>query len=325
MERPGSRTFATPSAQPSGVLDDLDESGPGCWCSYCCLEDGAKQLVRSASSGSLSAPLTRRGLQRRRSTSRSFSSARKSRGGICCAPLWCCGDGSNSPWRGSNYSGSSGHATPNSPGRLSFSSSPRQLRAFEERLYASLDRLEVQRKVAVLGFRGVGKSALIARFVYDRFVDTYEPTIEYTFRTTVRRNNVRFVFDILDTSAQDEYSTLSRQASVGVHGYILMYSTVSKTSFENVKHIHGKLIDVIGGANIPIVLVASKCDLDGIREVHDNEGIALAKSWGCPFIACSARDNWQVEKVFSELLGEIERDSGLLTTEEEEETACRIL
>jgi len=68
-----------------------------------------------------------------------------------------------------------------------------------------------------------GKSALTSMFVDNQFLDIYEPTIEYTFRTTLIRNQVRFVCDILDTSAQDEYSTLSRQACLGVHGYILVY------------------------------------------------------------------------------------------------------
>jgi len=207
----------------------------------------------------------------------------------------------------------------------SWSSSPVGLRGLQERLVTvSVPQVDVQRKIVVLGFRGVGKSALIARFVEDQFVDAYEPTIEYTFRTTLLRNHVRFTCDILDTAAQDEYSTLSRQASVGVHGYILVYSTVSRTSFENVKHIHDKLLRVIGGQTIPMILVATKSDLDEYREVSDEEGKQVAAAWGYPFVACSAKRNWNVEQVFTKLLHEVERDSGLLA-EEEEEPACTIL
>ncbi|GBG30111.1 Ras-like protein [Hondaea fermentalgiana] len=197
------------------------------------------------------------------------------------------------------------------------------LRASHERLL-SLPQIDVQRKIVVLGFRGVGKSALIARFVDDNFLDMYEPTIEYTFRTTLLRKQVRFTCDILDTSAQDEYSTLSRQASVGVHGYILVYSAVSRTSFENVKHIHDKLLRVIGGQTIPMILVATKCDLDDFREVSIDEGKQVAKAWGYPFVPCSAKQNWNVEEVFIRLLHEVEADSGLLA-EDDDEPNCAIL
>jgi len=193
------------------------------------------------------------------------------------------------------------------------------MRGLEERLLT----LEVQRKLVVLGFRGVGKSALIARFVDNKFLDQYEPTIEYTYRTTLLRKNVRFVCDILDTSAQDEYSSLSRQASVGVHGYILVYSSISRTSFENVKVIHDKVLNVFGGATIPMVLVATKIDVEEFREVLPQEGRALASRWGCPFIECSAKEDWGVDDVFQILLGSVEQETGLLREEQEE--SCTIL
>jgi Ras family protein len=199
-----------------------------------------------------------------------------------------------------------------------WSSSPR-LRPLDDRLLA----LEVQRKIVVLGFRGVGKSALITRFVEGQFLDSYEPTIEYTFRTTLVRNHVRFVCDILDTSAQDEYSSLSRQASVGVHGYVLVYSCTSRTSFDNVKVIHDKVLKVIGGATVPMALVATKQDLEDYREVLGKEGQALASRWGYPFIECSAKTNWNVDQVFKLLLTTIERESGLLTDDKED--SCALL
>ena len=183
--------------------------------------------------------------------------------------------------------------------------------------------LEVQRKLVVLGFRGVGKSALIARFVQDHFLEVYEPTIEYTFRTTRLRNSVRFVCDVLDTAAQDEYSSLSRQACVGVHGYILVYSSTSRTSFENIKIIHNKVTNVIGGATIPMVLVATKVEMEEYREVLAKEGQALADRWGYPFVECSAKTNLNVDTVFSVLLAEVEKDSGLLA--EEPNDKCSLL
>ncbi len=182
---------------------------------------------------------------------------------------------------------------------------------------------EIQRKIVVLGFRGVGKSALIARLVDDRFISAHEHTIEYTFRTTLVQNNTFYSCDILDTSAQDEYSTLSRQACIGVHGYVLVYSITSRISYENIKIVKERLTSILCGSSIPMMLVATKCDWDEYREVSAAEGQSLAASWGFPFLECSAKANINVGKVFNTLLATVEKQSGFYPPENHE--ACTII
>ena len=92
--------------------------------------------------------------------------------------------------------------------------------------------LNVQRKVAVLGYRAVGKTSLATHFVKGRFVDEYDPTIENTFAKKIRFKRAHFATEIIDAAGMDEYSRLSRNASVGVHGYLLVYSSTSRSSFE---------------------------------------------------------------------------------------------
>lgn len=60
--------------------------------------------------------------------------------------------------------------------------------------------VEVQRKLTVLGYPGVGKSSLTTCFVENRFVENYDPTIENTFHKTIRFRNAHFVTDIVDTA-----------------------------------------------------------------------------------------------------------------------------
>ncbi|KAI9905864.1 hypothetical protein PsorP6_014119 [Peronosclerospora sorghi] len=59
------------------------------------------------------------------------------------------------------------------------------------------------------------------------------------------------------------------------------------------------------------------------REVTVEEGQMLASTWECPFVECSAKDNENINEVFTYLIKEIERDSGLL--EESDESQCTIL
>ncbi|CAI5732537.1 unnamed protein product [Peronospora destructor] len=182
--------------------------------------------------------------------------------------------------------------------------------------------VEIQRKLTVLGYPGVGKSSLTTCFVENRFVENYDPTIENTFHKTIRVRNAHFITDIVDTAGMDEYANFSQAASVGVHGYVLVYSIGLRTSFEKLKLINEKLLNMLG-SKPPRVLVGSMSDLEKAREVSVEEGQMLASNWECPFVECSAKDNENINEVFTYLIKEIERDSGLLG--ESDESQCMIL
>jgi len=64
----------------------------------------------------------------------------------------------------------------------------------------SKDPQLVHRKVAILGFRAVGKSSLTNAFVSGTFAETYDPTIEATHHKTIRFRKVHFATDIVDTA-----------------------------------------------------------------------------------------------------------------------------
>jgi len=159
----------------------------------------------------------------------------------------------------------------------------------------------VHRKIAVLGFRAVGKSSLTNSFVTGTFSEAYDPTIESTHQKTIRFKKVHFATDIVDTAGmvrpffasepgeidafatdhlflfftpftpsclQDEYSRLSRNASLGVHGYVLVFSIASRRSFELINLVNDSLLNTLGDApDVPRVLVGSMKDLEDQRQV----------------------------------------------------------
>ena len=95
-----------------------------------------------------------------------------------------------------------------------------------------------------------------------------------------------------------------------------MYSVESRVSFDVVKHINDRLLNLLIGSADPVrVLVANKSDIAG-RQVTKEEGRALAAEWGCPFVECSAKVPLNVDKVFVQAFEEIavheksERDDG---------------
>jgi len=189
----------------------------------------------------------------------------------------------------------------------------------------------LQRKVAVLGFMGVGKSAVTIQFTEGHFAEPYSPTIENTFQKLIRHKGVEYQTDILDTAGQDEFQVtlityrlslityhlspitclqiFHTRYAMGIHGYILMYSIVSRRSFDMVSTIRDKLLNAVGTEDIPHVLVGNKNDLVHEREVAAEEGQRLADEWGVPFIESSAKYNTNVEEVFRKLIATCETRS----------------
>ena len=60
----------------------------------------------------------------------------------------------------------------------------------------------------VMGVGGVGKSAITNRFVINRWIEKYDPTIEESYMTNVDIDGKALQVEILDTAGQDEYAPL---------------------------------------------------------------------------------------------------------------------
>ncbi|XP_070536054.1 GTP-binding protein Rheb-like [Ptychodera flava] len=179
-----------------------------------------------------------------------------------------------------------------------------------------------QRKIAIMGFRSVGKSSLTIQFVEGQFVDAYDPTIENTFSKTFKVKGQEFQLQLVDTAGQDEYSIFPQSYTVDIHGYVLVYSVTSEKSFEVVKIIHEKLLDMIGKVQVPIVLVGNKTDLHMERVISSDVGRSLAESWKAAFVESSAKENESVMDVFRAILIATEKQDG---NPEQGKSDCNIL
>eukprot|EP01027_Heterolobosea_sp_BB2_P015426 GEZU01022065.1.p1 GENE.GEZU01022065.1~~GEZU01022065.1.p1 ORF type:complete len:170 (+),score=20.74 GEZU01022065.1:322-831(+) len=152
------------------------------------------------------------------------------------------------------------------------------------------------RKVIVLGTRAVGKSSVTIQFVENHFADSYNPTIENTFKKTIKYKGDEFTTDIVDTAGQDEFSLFQPQYSLGVDGYVMVYSVVSRPSFDMIETLNEKILNSMGVDKVPRVLVGNKIDLDLERKITSDQGKALADRLGIPFVECSAKHATNIGK-----------------------------
>uniref|UniRef100_A0AAZ3QTD1 GTP-binding protein Rheb n=1 Tax=Oncorhynchus tshawytscha TaxID=74940 RepID=A0AAZ3QTD1_ONCTS len=174
------------------------------------------------------------------------------------------------------------------------------------------------RKIAILGYRSVGKSSLTIQFVEGQFVDSYDPTIENTFTKMITINGQEYHLQLVDTAGQDEYSIFPQTYSIDINGYILVYSVTSNKSFEVVQVIHEKLLDMVGKAQLhpPNLWCVCVWYLIGVmfllysRVISCEEGKSLAESWNAAFMESSAKENQTAVEVFKRMILEAEKLEG---------------
>lgn len=203
-------------------------------------------------------------------------------------------------------------------------------------------------KLVVLGDGGVGKTALTLQVIQllpfqqitskfcvqlcmNHFLETYDPTIEDSFRKQVVIEKQSCMLEILDTAGQEEYSSLSDQWIRNGEGFVLVYSVTSRDSFSRIGKIHTQIQRVTDSANAapspkmhgvkipcemgsqptpgpaPVTLIANKIDLFTERVVSSQEGSALAKQLGCDFVEASAKSCINVDKAFFDVVGHLRR------------------
>ncbi|KAG2044263.1 small GTPase superfamily [Suillus americanus] len=156
-------------------------------------------------------------------------------------------------------------------------------------------------RVAVLGDGGVGKTALAVQVTLNCFVETYDPTIEDAYRKQLIVDNKMCFVEVIDTAGQEEYATLRDQWVREGQGFILVYSIASRSTFERLDVFRQSMLKVKRQKPI-FMLVGNKCDKTYEREVSREEGIALARTFGCEFMETSARTAYNVELLFTNLV-----------------------
>ncbi|KAJ6227663.1 ras-like protein rasd [Anaeramoeba flamelloides] len=160
-------------------------------------------------------------------------------------------------------------------------------------------------KFVVYGSGGVGKTALTIQLVQNEFVEFYDPTIEDSYRKQLVIEGETCILDILDTA--NEYSSMRDTYLRDSEGFLIVYSIVSRNSFDEVRSFYEQITRAKDSEDVPIMIVGNKADLESDRQISKREGMDLAKSLNCSFIETSAKSNLNVEQAFVELVKKINK------------------
>ncbi|KAK3298336.1 ras family-domain-containing protein [Chaetomium fimeti] len=155
--------------------------------------------------------------------------------------------------------------------------------------------------VVVLGAGGVGKSCLTAQFVHNEWIESYDPTIEDSYRTQRAVDGRQVMLEILDTAGTEQFVAMRDLYMKTGQGFLLVFSIASRTSFEELETLRDDIIRIKDDEDIPIVIVGNKADLEDQRAVDRAKAFSLSQRWSAPYYEASARTRTNVDEAFIDL------------------------
>ncbi|KAA0708696.1 Ras-like protein family member 11B [Triplophysa tibetana] len=174
-------------------------------------------------------------------------------------------------------------------------------------------------KMAVIGGSGVGKTALVVRFLTKRFIGDYERNVGNLYSREVQIDGEQVAIQVQDTpgvqvnakgrSCTDHVARAIQWADA----VVMVYSVTDCRSFDLIGQLH-QLVSRTH-TSVPIILVANKADLLHIRRVDAQEGPLLASALGCSFYEVSASEDYsQVHGAFHRLCVDLAKQQPPLVT-----------
>ncbi|PMB68473.1 Ras-related protein RSR1 [Beauveria bassiana] len=135
----------------------------------------------------------------------------------------------------------------------------------------------------------------IAQFVHNEWIESYDPTIEDSYRTQIQ-------VDIsLDTAGTEQFVAMRDLYMKTGQGFLLVFSITSPSSLSELAGLREEIIRIKDDENIPMVIVGNKADLEDSRAVPRAKGFSISQRWGAPYYESSARTRTNVDEVFIDL------------------------
>ncbi|XP_068972884.1 uncharacterized protein Rgk2 [Bombus flavifrons] len=162
-------------------------------------------------------------------------------------------------------------------------------------------------RVVLLGDSGVGKTALVSQFMTSEYINTYDASLDDEF-------GEKTVSILLDGEESEmvfidhphvEMSVENSLSTYEPHACIVVYSTVSRTSFQVAEETLNYLWREHYTQERSVIVVGNKSDLARSRTITANEGKQLATSRECKFIETSSGIQHNVDELLVGVLKQI--------------------
>ncbi|XP_063589014.1 ras-related and estrogen-regulated growth inhibitor-like protein isoform X1 [Penaeus indicus] len=149
-----------------------------------------------------------------------------------------------------------------------------------------------QARLAVIGSKAVGKTALTVRYLTKRFIGEYQSDTDMMYKATMAVDGSKIMLEILDLSSNLDEVVVPRETVTWAEAWLVVYSITSWETFRVAVRAVEAVAAACGGdqPNPPVLIMANKKDLEHIRQVPESEGRKLAEQYGCRFVEVSAAE-----------------------------------
>ncbi|TKS91764.1 GTP-binding protein [Collichthys lucidus] len=158
-------------------------------------------------------------------------------------------------------------------------------------------------RLVFLGAAGVGKTALIQRFLKDTFEPKHRRTVEELHKKEYEVRGVKVTINIMDTSGSYSFPAMRKLSIQNSDAFALVYAVDDPESLEAVKSLREEILEVKEDKYTPIVVIGNKIDRHNERRVSSDDVLSTVElDWNNSFLESSAKDNVNVLEAFRELL-----------------------
>ncbi|KAJ5263493.1 hypothetical protein N7478_011098 [Penicillium angulare] len=149
---------------------------------------------------------------------------------------------------------------------------------------------------------------LTAQFVQNVWIESYDPTIEDSYRKQIEVDGRQCILEILDTAGTEQFTAMRELYMKQGQGFLLVFSITSMSSLNELSELREQIIRIKDDEKVPLVIVGNKSDLEDDRAVPRARAFGLSQNWGnAPYYETSARRRANVNEVFIDLCRQIIR------------------
>ncbi|XP_020328981.1 GTP-binding protein Rhes-like [Oncorhynchus kisutch] len=167
------------------------------------------------------------------------------------------------------------------------------------------------RRIVVLGAPRVGKTSILRRYLWDGFVEEYQPTSEDFLRKMFHIRGETYQIDVLDASGERSFPAKRRLSILTGDIFLLVFTLDDRSSFEEVCALRTEILAAKTkllkptrpgqSARVPTVVCANKVDLSPVERVLSRAEVLRALGEDCAYFETSAKDRTNLEEVFEAL------------------------